>query len=272
MTCCCQSENDIMFHNIKSKNMVKDYPGEKWQTVTFEQEFTNKFRLEVSNFGRLRTFNKISDGNILKGSMINGYKIIRLKLFRPREENSQAKFDYLQQQVFKLARKLKSQIADGESKTVIKDTTLTLETLKKNLSKKFADDLKKRTINYHSLIHRLVADYFLKPPAEGQTIVAHLDYDKLNNRTNNLKWMTPEENYEHQKSSPHVIKEKLERKHGSRENSRAAKLTVTKVMLMKKLINEGKPMKQLVRQFKVTDTQIFRIKRGENWSDVQAAK
>lgn len=33
-------------------------------------------------------------------------------------------------------------------------------------------------------------------------------------------------------------------------------------MLMKKLINQGKPMKQLVRQFKVTDTQIFRIKRG----------
>ena len=82
--------------------------------------------------------------------------------------------------------------------------------------------------------------------------------------------MTPEENYEHQKSSPHVIKEKLERRNGSRENSRAAKLTVTKVMLMKKLINQGKPMKQLVRQFKVTDTQIFRIKRGENWSDVRS--
>ena len=143
--------------------MLKDFPGERWKTVTFEQEFTNKFRLEVSNLGRLRTFNKISDGNILNGSMINGYKIIRLKLFRPREENAQAKFDYLQQQVFKLARKLKSQIEKEESKAVVKDTTLTLETLKKNLSKKFADDLKKRTINYHSLIHRLVADYFLKP-------------------------------------------------------------------------------------------------------------
>lgn len=252
--------------------MLKDYPGENWKTVAFEQEFTNKFRLEVSNLGRLRTFNKISDGNILNGSMINGYKIIRLKLFRPREENVQAKFDYLQQQVFKLARRLKSQIEAEESKDVVKDTTLTLETLKKNLSKKFADDLKKRTINYHSLIHRLVAEYFLKSPADGQTIVAHLDYDKLNNRATNLKWMTPEENYEHQKSSPHVIQEKLDRKNGSRENSRAAKLTVTKVMLMKKLINQGKPMKQLVKQFKVTDTQIFRIKRGENWSGVEAAK
>jgi hypothetical protein len=42
-------------------------------------------------------------------------------------------------------------------------------------------------------------------------------------------------------------------------------------MLLKKLLNEGKPMKQLIKQFKITDTQILRIKRGENWSSVAAA-
>ncbi len=42
-------------------------------------------------------------------------------------------------------------------------------------------------------------------------------------------------------------------------------------MLLKKLLNQGKPIKQLVKQFKVTDTQIFRIKRGENWADIEAA-
>ena len=84
--------------------------------------------------------------------------------------------------------------------------------------------------------------------------------------------MTPEENYEHQKDSPHVIKEKQERRHRPKENSRATKLTVTKVMFMKKLINQGKPMKQLVKLFKVTETQIIRIRRGENWSDIEAAK
>jgi hypothetical protein len=26
------------------------------------------------------------------------------------------------------------------------------------------------------------------------------------------------------------------------------------------------------KQFKVTDTQIFRIKRGENWAEIEAAK
>jgi exonuclease VII large subunit len=252
--------------------MTKDYPGEQWKTLKFDFEFTNEGRVEVSNFGRLRTFNKISDGNIVNGSMINGYKILRLKLYKPRDEKIQKRLDYHQQQVFKLTRKLKSLKDNNESKKVIAETAELLDNLKANLSKKFKDDLKERTINYHSLVHRLVADYFLKKPTTKQTIVAHLDHDKLNNRANNLQWMTPEENYEHQKDSPHVIKEKQERRHRPKENSRATKLTVTKVMLMKKLINQGKPMKQLVKLFKVTETQIIRIRRGENWSDIEAAK
>lgn len=251
--------------------MTKDYPGEQWKTIKFDFEFTNEGRIEVSNFGRLRTFNKVSDGNIINGSMINGYRIIRLKLYKPRDEKIQNKFNYLQQQVSKLTRKLKSLKNNDESKKIINETTELLESLKKMVSKKFQDDLKERTINYHSLIHRLVADYFLKKPTSQQTIVAHLDHNKLNNRASNLNWMTPEENYEHQKNSPYVIKEKQERRYRYKENSKTTKLTVTKVMLLKKLINQGKPMKQLVRLFKVTDTQIFRIKRGENWADIEAA-
>jgi hypothetical protein len=251
--------------------MTKDYPGEQWKTVEFDFEFTNDGRIEVSNFGRLRTFNKVSNGNILKGSMTNGYRIVRLKLYRPRDQKAQAKLDNLQQQVFKLTRKLRSQINNGESKQAINETTALLDTLKRNVSKKFQKDLKERTINYQSLIHRLVADYFLPNPTSKQTIVAHLDYDKLNNRVSNLKWMTPEENYEHQKNSPHVINDKLQRQERQQSNPNRAKLTVTRVMLLKKLLNEGKPVKQLVKLFKVTDTQIIRIKRGENWANIQAS-
>lgn len=252
--------------------MTRNYPGEKWKTIQFDFEYTNEGRTEVSNFGRLRTFNKLSNGNIIKGSMINGYRIIRLKLYKPRDEKVQNSFNYLQQQVFKLARKLKSQKENKENKKTIADTTELLNSLKMKLSKKFEKDLKERTINYHSLVHRLVADYFLKKPKTGQTVVAHRDYNKINNRSDNLQWMTPEENYEHQKNSPHVIREKRERLHKRNEKSKSVKLTVTKVMLMKKLINQGKPMKQLVKQFKVTDTQIIRIKRGENWGDIEAAQ
>ncbi len=252
--------------------MTQNHFGEKWKVIEFDFEFTNSGRIEVSNLGRLRTFNKVSDGNIVNGSIINGYRILRLKLYKPRDEKLQNKFDHLQQQVFKLARQLKSLTDNNESEIAIAETSNLLDTLKKKLSKKFHDDLKARTINYHSLVHRLVADYFLAKPKANQTIVAHLDYDKLNNRANNLKWMTIEENYEHQTNSPYVIEEKEKRRHRRKEDSRATKLSVTKVMLLKKMLVQDKPMKQLVKQFKVTETQILRIKRGENWADIQAAK
>jgi len=251
--------------------MTKEYPGEQWKTIKFDFDFTNECLIEISNFGRLRTFNKISKGNIINGSMINGYRIIRLKFYKPRDEKIQNQFDYLQQQVVELKQKLKSLKATAASEEAITETAELLQNFKKNLSNKFEHDLKSRVIHYHSLIHRLVAEYFLPKGTEVQTIVAHIDHDKLNNRASNLKWMTPEENYEHQKNSPLVIRESQERRHRRKENSRATKLTVTKVMLLKKMINQGKPMKQLVKQFKVTNTQIVRIKRGENWPDVEAA-
>ena len=250
--------------------MTKDYPGERWKTVGFDFEFTNQSTLQVSNFGRVKTFNKVSEGNIINGSQINGYRIIRLKLYIPRDKKKQEQLDNLQQQVFKLARKLKALKENEESNAVIEETAALLQTLKKKLSKKFQDDLKARTVHKHFLIHRLVGTYFLPKASEDKTIMGHLDHNKLNNRAHNLKWMTPDENYIHQQSSPRVIKEKSER--GSRkEDSRTAKLSVIKVMLLKKLLNQGKPLKQLVKQFKVTETQISRIKRGENWGDVTAA-
>jgi HNH endonuclease/NUMOD4 motif len=251
--------------------MNKDYPGEQWKTIKFDSVYTNEGRIEVSDFGRIRTFNKLSNGNIIKGSMINGYRIIRLKLYTPREERIQKRLDHLQQQVFKLARKVKSLKENKESKLLTTETEALLNSLKDNLSKKFQDDLKARTVHRHFLIHRLAAAYFLPKPSAKQIIVGHLDYNKLNHRANNLKWMTQDENIIHQQKSPYVIKEKKERG-GRKEDSKTAKLSVIKVMLLKKLLIQGKPVKQLSKQFRVTDTQILRIKRGENWGDVKAAK
>lgn len=251
--------------------MARDLPGEIWKEVQFDFEFTNQFKLEVSNKGRLRTFHKLADGNIIKGSMTEGYRIVRLKLYRPREESMQQRLDHLQQQVFKLAKKIRDLKKESAPKKEITEAEALLDMLKTNLSKKYKQDLKSRTINYHALIHRLVAEYFLKQPSAQHTIVAHLDHEKLNNNHTNLKWMTPEENYEHQKGSPHVKLDKQQRRQRQQENPNRAKLTVTRVMLLKKLLNEGKPMKQLIKQFKITDTQILRIKRGENWPNVPPA-
>lgn len=263
--------------------MQKEYSGEIWKPVVFDFEYANESRFEISNLGRLRSFHKKNkDGNLLKGSLTNGYKIVRLKFFKERDPKTEAHFAYLQGQISKLYKKIspkkhalkikkKHDASYFETKKEVDTAMELLTSLKSSLSKKYAQDLKNRTIHYHALYHRLVAEYFLPTPTPEQTIVAHLDHDKLNNKVSNLKWMTPEENYSHQQLSPKVIEEKKLRTFRKQESG-SNKLTVTKVMLLKKLLNQGKPMRTLVKQFKVTNTQILRIKRGENWADVEAAK
>ncbi|MDB5202187.1 MAG: hypothetical protein JWQ27_1596 [Ferruginibacter sp.] len=247
--------------------MTTNYRGEIWKAVQFDEDLPADYRLEVSNHGRIRTFNKISQGNIIKGSMQNGYPIVRLKLFRVRTKQMQHELTYLQDAI----NKLQENLGTLKKQKAIDDSTELLTSLKKSLKQKTLEDIKHRTIYYQSLIHRLVAAYFVTRPDENHTVVAHLDYDKLNNHYRNLKWMTLEENRIHQFSSPYVIAEKKSRQENI-SSRKSTKLTVTKVMLLKKLLSQNKPIKTLVKQFKITETQILRIKRGENWGNIEAAR
>ena len=86
--------------------MEKIYAGEKWKSLVFDFEFVNETRIEISNFGRVKTFNRVFKGNILKGSTINGYNIIRLKFFKPREARAQAAIEVLQGQVAQTTKQL----------------------------------------------------------------------------------------------------------------------------------------------------------------------
>ena len=181
---------------------------EIWKPITLDFEFTNDCRFEVSNWGRVRSFNKISDGRILNGSLTEGYKIIRLKLYKPRDEKTQLEFDELKKEISDLYKKRREKINKKDYSDNIERITKLIEKKKSSLSKKLERNLKKRTINKHFLIHRLVATYFLPEQKPEETVVGHLDFDKLNNRATNLKWMTPEENRKHQDKSPHVIAEK----------------------------------------------------------------
>ncbi|MFT4062923.1 MAG: HNH endonuclease [Edaphocola sp.] len=241
---------------------------ETWKEVVFDFEFTNQFRLEVSNWGRIRSFNKLSSGNILNGSITEGYRVVRLKLYKPRTARSEEKFDLMKKEISALYKAKNQQLKLGDTSAASATLALIYEK-KKILGKQLADNLRKRTINHHFLIHRLVAQYFLPAPAPEQTIVGHLNYDKLNNRAENLKWMSAEENKIHQSKSPYVIEEKEQRIHTPRDRNSNSKLTVTKVMLIKKLIKEGKTAVYLARHFKVSEMQIHRIKTGENWKHIR---
>jgi hypothetical protein len=242
---------------------------EIWEPIIFDFEFTNNCRFEVSNWGRVRSFNKVSDGRILKGSLTEGYKIIRLKFFKPREEKEQIKFDELRKEISDLYKKRREKINKNDFLDNIERVTKLIEKKKGELSKKLERNLKKRTINHHFLIHRLVATYFLPEPKPEETVVGHLDFDKLNNRVTNLKWMTPKENRKHQDKSPHVIAEKKWRKYTQKPRQNGLKLTSTQVIHIKLQLKRNRPTKQIAKQFDISEMQVWRIKTGENWGHIK---
>lgn len=47
------------------------------------------------------------------------------------------------------------------------------------------------------------------------------------------------------------------------------KLTSTQVMHIKLLLKRERPLKQIAKQFDISEMQVWRIKSGENWSHIK---
>lgn len=60
--------------------------------------------------------------------------------------------------------------------------------------------LSKENKKYHKVVHRLVAEAFIDI-IKGKLYVNHKDLDKVNNRVENLEWVTPRENNIHYKTT-----------------------------------------------------------------------
>lgn len=120
-------------------------------------------------------------------------------------------------------------------------------------------------------IYKQVAEFFIPKSSEDQKYVIHLDYVRDNDTLNNLKWATYEEMMAHRKRSPHVIKAKQNLLEFNLKSD-GRKLTITKVIHLKKLLsnpNQKTRMKMLAKQFGISEMQVSRIKRGENWSHIK---
>jgi len=272
----------LIIKKTSALNTTMSFAREEWREVNMGDEFVTDARLEISNFGRVKAHNMISKGKILKGSMTHGYRIIRQRFFKPRDQKTTEQLQQLQQlylahskRISLLNKSLSKESVKGQERRLLmqelESETLLLKKTKSDYTVFYKKDLKKRILYFAVLVHRMVAENFISEHTADQTIVAHLDHDKLNNLVTNLKWMTPEENMRHQQLSPKVIADKQKRKQSGFYEAGYRKLTLTKVMYLKKLLNEGVPVKNLARQFKVTETQIVKIKNKENWASVEAA-
>ena len=93
--------------------------------------------------------------------------------------------------------------------------------------------------NKHLFISKLVAEYFIPKNSDEQIYVLHLDRKRDNDDYRNLRWATKEEMIEHSRKSPFVKQAKLNLiEHNLNANGR--KLTVTKVILIKKTAGKTK--------------------------------
>lgn len=125
--------------------------------------------------------------------------------------------------------------------------------------------------NKNVFIYKLVAQYFIPKTSEEQVYVLHLDRIRDNDDIKNLKWATRAEMLEHSQNSP-FVKQARKKLHEHNLSADGKKLTVTKVILIKKLLANPKSktrLKMIAKQFGVSEMQIRRIKSGENWSQVK---
>lgn len=119
-------------------------------------------------------------------------------------------------------------------------------------------------------VHKLVAEQFIRKTSDLQKYVIHLDYNKCNNFVENLCWADKKEMFRHQQENPFVLEGRKKMK--SKKHCEGTKLTVTQVMLLKKRITDPHRktrLKIIARQFGISEIQLHRIKRGENWGHVK---
>lgn len=131
-----------------------------------------------------------------------------------------------------------------------------------------------RTLNLHRpgnkgtlYIHREIAKHFLPKPSPLHRFVIHRNHLKLDNRIKNLSWVTQEQMIAHQQKSP----ARKAYKAAQLQQTRGLKLTLGQVKKIKSLLadkNRSLTIRQMARQYGVSEMTLYRIRSGENWGRV----
>ena len=114
-------------------------------------------------------------------------------------------------------------------------------------------------------IHRLVCEAFLLNPGD-KPYVNHKNFDRSDNRAENLEWCTAHENTLHAKAGG-----RCNGGHGASELNGGkrhpkAKLSLGDARRIKELLANGEKQRVIAEMFGVGRTAIADIKRGRTWS------
>lgn len=131
-----------------------------------------------------------------------------------------------------------------------------------------------RTLNLHRpgnkgtlYIHRELAKLFLTKSSLQHKYVIHRNHNKLDNNIKNLQWATLEQMVSHQQGSP----AKIAYKEKQANKTEGLKLTATDVKKIKKILNSKNrsiTIRQLAKNYGVSEMTMYRIKSGENWGRI----
>ena len=114
-------------------------------------------------------------------------------------------------------------------------------------------------------VHKLVAEVWIPQPSEQHSQVVHLDRNLKNNQISNLQWATKETCYERNA-------EYLSQKYSDPKRPKIitqSKLKVEDIVHLKTMLKRGVPNARIAKMFCISETQVARIKRGENWNHVR---
>lgn len=241
---------------------------EIWKEYSLEAyQYINKYKIEISNFGNIRTYNRLApNGKLVKGSLLHGFPVYKFKLFQEKSEEDKNKVKAIQDQIDAYNLLIK-EYKNIKNEDVILEKRKVRDELVQKRKKLNHQLLKKYEIRLSFFVHKAVAELFLDTPSDAnKTKVIHKDYNKLNNHVHNLAWASQEEVSARFKNHPKNILRALKKKESVVTNQ---KLTSSDVLVIKKRLKKGYTLKRLAKQFSVSDMQIHRIKTGENWANVK---
>lgn len=114
-------------------------------------------------------------------------------------------------------------------------------------------------------VHKLTALVFVPKESTEQIVVTHVDGNSQNNYYKNLRWQTKEEHFQH------VTQKLKEINVGRKGKVINSKLQPNDIAVLKAMLEKGIRQNVIARLFSISEMQVSRIKRGENWGDIMPA-